>query len=132
MRSLSREASEWNASPIARTDLENVNGFILTCAFRGETLRAMDRVLEDKLRLSGMRLGRTDALSRPREKKRPHEGMRNTRTSAIGPGTYVVEELSFTVPVPSGVLPPQETNRDQLFVFKQRTDVMRNEKKTMH
>jgi hypothetical protein len=72
MRSLSREegTSERNASPIASTDLENVNRFILTCAFRRETLRAMDRVLKDKLRLSsGLRFGRTGALSWPRKKK---------------------------------------------------------------
>jgi len=108
---------------MARTDLENVNGFILTCAFRGETLRAMDRFLEDKLRLSsGLRFGRTGALSWPRENKNVRTDEKHAKI--IASGTYVVEELPSTVPVPSGVLPPQKTNRVQLFVFEQRIHVM--------
>lgn len=61
--------SEWIASSTARTDLENVNGFVLMYAFRRETLRAMDRVLEDKLRLFDTRFGRTGALEWPRKEK---------------------------------------------------------------
>ena len=43
-------------------------------------------------------------------------------------GTYVVEELSSTVPVPSGSLSPQKTNRVQLFRFRMGGFM----KKTMH
>jgi len=38
-------------------------------AFRRETLRAMDRVLEDKLRLFDTGFGRTGALEWPRKVK---------------------------------------------------------------
>jgi hypothetical protein len=86
MRSFSREGGtgEWKASSIARTDLENVSGFILMYALRRRTLWAMDRVLEDKVWLFGLRLrfGRTGALAWPRKKrkiKRTNEQMRNTR-----------------------------------------------------
>ena len=91
----------------------------------------MDRVLEDKLRLFGLRFGRTGALAWPKKTNEKNARTDEKHASIIASGTYVVEELSSTVPVPSGVLPPQKTNRDQLFVFEQRIDVMHT-KKTMH
>lgn len=126
MRSFSREegTGEWKASSIARTDLENVSGFILMYALRGRTLRAMDRVLEDKVWLFGLRLrfGRTGALAWPRKKikiKRTNERTDEKHAKKkIASGTYVVEELSPPVPVPSGALSPQTTNRVHLFVFE--------------
>ena len=42
---------------MARTDLENVRRFIIVYASGGGTLRSMDRILEDKLRFFGFRLG---------------------------------------------------------------------------